>query len=144
MFTCQQVTAAAGRVSGFADRGYMVRVRSDYDTLEARANDTSRVRRHPVALATKCIVVHAICMSCCCRKLQGNVRALQVEAPNPHVFDTDSTGEGASRGRSAFHLDRLSQPAYLLQQQLSGNTVCSQYCICEAQNVRKVCSIPGS
>ena len=44
---CRQVTAAAGRVSSYAEQGYMVRVRSDYDTLEARANDTSRVHARP-------------------------------------------------------------------------------------------------
>jgi len=31
-------------VKNYAEKGYMVRVRSDYDTLEARANDTSRAR----------------------------------------------------------------------------------------------------
>lgn len=39
-----QLTEAAGRVTKYVEAGYMVRVRSDYDTLEARANDPSRAR----------------------------------------------------------------------------------------------------
>lgn len=31
-------------MTDYAKQGYMVRVRSDYDTLEARANNTERVR----------------------------------------------------------------------------------------------------
>ena len=39
-----QLASAAGRVSMYAKAGYMVRVRSDYDTEEARASDPSRAQ----------------------------------------------------------------------------------------------------
>ncbi len=39
-----QLVDAAGRVSGYVKAGYMVRVRSDYDTEEARASDPSRAQ----------------------------------------------------------------------------------------------------
>mmetsp|Transcript_6161 Transcript_6161/g.17685 ORF Transcript_6161/g.17685 Transcript_6161/m.17685 type:complete len:445 (+) Transcript_6161:269-1603(+) len=43
-YDASQLTEAAGRVTKYVEAGYMVRVRSDYDTLEARANDPSRAR----------------------------------------------------------------------------------------------------
>ena len=109
-----------GRVSGFADQGYIVRVRSDYDTLEARANDTSRVCQQPTCNVT------LAAFGCSRRRSVQHclMAAFQVQAEchetNLTCFSIIFTGEGAGGSWSAFHLNRLPQPTHLLQQQLPG------------------------
>jgi Phosphoinositide phospholipase C, Ca2+-dependent len=44
-FWSAQVDSVAATVTSLVQQGYMVRVRSDVDTMEARANDTYRAER---------------------------------------------------------------------------------------------------
>jgi hypothetical protein len=112
VIVCSQVTAAAGRVTGFADRGYIVRVRSDYDTLEARANDTSRVchQKGNVTLASYMCCLHRM-PSIVGAALQMQPRYHEARGPDASVLESQVKALAAA-GAHIISTDFPSLPTY--------------------------------